>query len=181
MTCIVGLEHEGKVYLGGDAAGIGGDLSIETRRDEKVFINDNVLMGFTSSFRMGQLLRYALTVPERSTRFDSDMAYLVVDFIDAVRHVFIDHGHMGEVENRDEGGCWLLGYKGSLYTVHSDFQIGKGADSYAAVGCGEDFALGSLFATQNSSYRPEQRLVMALDAACHHSAGVRGPYTILFQ
>jgi ATP-dependent protease HslVU (ClpYQ) peptidase subunit len=181
MTCIVGLEHGGKVYIAGDSAGVAGDYSIETRCDEKVFANDGLLMGFTSSFRMGQLLRYALNVPERSAKTDSDMAYLVIDFIDAVRETFKDHGWMGEDEKRDEGGTWLLGYKSKLYTIHGDFQVAKCADTYAATGCGEHLALGSLHATQNSLLTPEQRLTMALDAACYHSAGVRGPYTILSQ
>ena len=35
MTCIVGLVHEGVVYIGGDSAGVGG-LSLTVRADEKV-------------------------------------------------------------------------------------------------------------------------------------------------
>jgi len=76
MTCIVGLVDDGAVYMGGDSAGVLG-LSIEVRADEKVFyLNEKsswrtrldprellkpvrhlVVMGFTSSFRMGQLPR----------------------------------------------------------------------------------------------------------------------------
>ena len=59
MTCIVGLVHEGVVYIGGDSAGVGG-MSLTVRADEKVFQNGEFLMGFTTSFRMGQLLRYSL-------------------------------------------------------------------------------------------------------------------------
>ena len=62
MTCIVGLVHEGVVYIGGDSAGVAG-LSLTVRADEKVFQNGEFLMGFTTSFRMGQLLRYSLKPP----------------------------------------------------------------------------------------------------------------------
>ena len=64
MTCIVGLVHEGVVYIGGDSAGVAG-LSLVVRADEKVLRNGDFLMGFTTSFRMGQLLRYKLDPPRR--------------------------------------------------------------------------------------------------------------------
>ena len=38
MTCIVGLVHGGKVYMGGDSAGVGG-YCLTVRADEKVFRN----------------------------------------------------------------------------------------------------------------------------------------------
>lgn len=45
MTCIVGLAVNGKTYIGGDSAGVGGyDLTI--RRDAKVFTNGEFAMGF---------------------------------------------------------------------------------------------------------------------------------------
>lgn len=51
MTCIVGLEHNGRVYIGADSAGVSGwDLTV--RADKKVFRNGSFLFGFTDSFRM---------------------------------------------------------------------------------------------------------------------------------
>ena len=50
------------MYIGGDRAGVAG-LSLTVRADEKVFQNGEFLMGFTTSFRMGQLLRYSLKPP----------------------------------------------------------------------------------------------------------------------
>ena len=64
MTCIVGLEHKGKVYIGGDSAGVAG-YSLSVRADQKVFINGNFIFGFTSSFRMGQILRFGFNPPRR--------------------------------------------------------------------------------------------------------------------
>lgn len=178
MTCIVGIEHGGHVWIGGDSAGVDESYGIVTRCDEKVFVSDPMIMGFAGSFRMGQLLRYALDIPEQSAKKD-DMEFLVVDFIDVLREVYKDHGHMGKEDGRDEGGTFLLGYHGKLYTVHEDFQVGRAADGYVACGCGEDIALGSLHSTRESNIDPTTRIRMALDAACHHSAGVRAPYTIL--
>ena len=47
MTCIVGLVHEGVVYIGGDSAGVGG-MSLTVRADEKVFRNGEFLMALGS-------------------------------------------------------------------------------------------------------------------------------------
>ena len=52
MTCIVGLVENGKVYIGGDSAGVAG-LDVRMRSDEKVFTKGNMIFGYTSSFRMG--------------------------------------------------------------------------------------------------------------------------------
>jgi len=178
MTCIVGLEgDDGIVYIGGDSAGVS-DYSIQTRADEKVFINDEFIMGFTSSFRMGQLLRYAFDPPEHSSKKD-DMEYLVVDVIDGVRELFKEHGYLGKESGRDEGGTFLMGYKGKLYVIDDDFQVGRTTDGFMAVGCGQDLALGALHATEKLGLDPHTRITLALDAACRFSAGVQGPYTFL--
>jgi len=178
MTCIVGIEHKGVVYLGGDSAGIGG-LDIHTRLDEKVFKNDEFVMGFTTSFRMGQLLRYAFTPPDRSTSKD-DMAYLVTDFVDSIRAVYKEKGFMGrdsddDAHGAETGGTFLFGYRGKLYQVEEDFQIARTSDGFMACGCGESYALGSLLSTSHVS-DPLERLRIALETASHFSAGVRGPY-----
>ena len=59
MTCIVGLEHDGKVYMGGDSAAVGG-MDVYPSRIPKVFQAGRYLIGYTTSFRMGQLLQYGL-------------------------------------------------------------------------------------------------------------------------
>lgn len=179
MTCIVGIEHEGKVWMGGDTAGVSDDFTIEARRDVKVFTNGEFIMCFTSSFRMGQLLRYAFDPPERSQKTEDDMEYLVVDVMDAIRELFKEKGYMGKDEDRESGGTWLMGYRGHLYTIYDDFQVASVTDGYTACGCGVDLAKGSLHTTSNLKMSPETRVKLALDAASWHSAGVRPPYTIL--
>ena len=64
MTCIVGLIDGNRVWMGGDSAGVSG-LDITVRSDPKVFRNGDFLIGFTSSFRMGQLLAFRLRPPPR--------------------------------------------------------------------------------------------------------------------
>lgn len=177
MTCIVGLVDRGTVYVGGDSAAVGG-LSIETRADPKVFVRDGVIIGYTSSFRMGQLLQYALQIPEQSAR-QTDMAYLVTTFADAVRALYRERGFMGKVGEREDGGTFLLGYRGRLYKVADDFQVAQVAHPYDAVGCGGELALGALYATADCGLDPEARIRVALAAAAEFSAGVRPPFHVL--
>lgn len=182
MTCIVGLEHNGVVYIGGDSAGVETwSLAICGRADEKVFVTDSgeFIMGFCGSFRIGQLLRYALTPPEQSQKKD-DMAYMVVDFVDAVRVMQKEKGSMKkENELEEHDAAFLVGYRGKLYCIETDFQVGRPMEGYAAVGCGAQIALGAMFATRNSNLAPENRIELALTAAAEYSAGVRGPFLVL--
>ncbi len=84
MTCIVGLVNKGRTYLGGDSAGVSG-LDITVRKDKKVFSNGEFVMGFTSSFRMGQVLQYDFVPPEVDDDDDEDlMRYMVKKFIPEV-------------------------------------------------------------------------------------------------
>ena len=179
MTAIVGLVHRGAVHIGGDSAGVGPGWSSTVRADAKVFRTGRYLMGFTDSFRMGQLLRYALdppVPPTSPTRLEQHMA---TAFVDAVRACLSKGGWLTRGAGREEGGSFLVGVSGHLFHVQGDFQVAQPADGYAAVGCGQDIALGSLYAT--AGQLPGRRIRTALEAAAHFSAGVRGPFLHLHQ
>lgn len=177
MTAIVGLVHDGTVHIGGDSAGVGG-YSLTVRADAKVFTNGPYVMGFTTSFRMGQLLRHALKAPEP----DGDLeAFMATAFVDAVRTCLKDGGWAKKDNEREEGGIFLVGAHGRLFCVHSDYQVAEAADGYAAIGCGEDIALGALYATARSRVAPQKRIKLALEAAERFSAGVRGPFAYVEQ
>lgn len=178
LTCIVALEYNNRVYIGGDSAGVAGyDLTV--RADEKVFTNGEYVMGFTSSFRMGQLLRYAFDPPEPPEDPAKMDRFLVVDFIDEIRECFRDGGY-GKIQEGEHqrGGTFLVGVRGKLYTIDSDFQVGKPSDGYAAAGCGETYALGSLHASAQKMKDPKARVRLALESAAYFSAGVCGPFVI---
>lgn len=174
MTCIVGLVDSGKVYIGGDSAGVGG-YSLSVRADRKVFKNGDFVMGFTSSFRMGQLLHHAFSPPKRHPETDLDK-FMVTDFINGVRDCLKSGGYAEKHNEAEQGGTFLVGYCGRLFEVHGDYQVGEATAGFSAVGCGEDIALGAMFA--NREGKPEKRIRTALEAAERFSAGVRGPFHI---
>ncbi|MFR0354154.1 hypothetical protein [Streptomyces sediminimaris] len=172
MTVIVGLVHRKRVHLAGDSAGVSG-YQLTIRRDPKVFTNGPYVFGFTTSFRMGQLLHHAFNAPHP----EGDLAkFMATKFIDAVRTCLKAGGFARKDSEQEEAGTFLVGTHGRLFAVHSDYQVGEPADQYAAVGCGDEFALGALHATAHLNLKPRERLTAALRAADHHSAGVAGPY-----
>lgn len=175
MTCIVGIANGKTVFIGGDSAGVGG-LDIVVRRDPKVFRVGPYLIGYTSSFRMGQLLRFKLSIADQDPRHD-DFQHMATAFIDSVRSTLKDNGYSTVSNNQETGGVFLVGYRGRLYRIDPDYHVGESADDYDAVGCGESFALGVLYATPKLP-TPE-RIDLALTAAAHHSAGVRAPFVVV--
>lgn len=175
MTCIVGLVENGRVYLGGDSAGVAG-LDLTIRADQKVFKNSDYVMGFTSSFRMGQLLRYAFEppVPEEGEDINKFMA---TRFIDAVRKCLKDGGYARKKDEEESAGTFLVGYKGHLFFIDNDYQVGIPITGFDAVGCGYQIARGAMYATKGQ--KPTHRIMTALEAAELFSAGVRRPFVLV--
>lgn len=174
MTAIAGLVHNGRVWLAGDSAGVAG-YSITIRKDPKVFALPNgYVAGYTSSFRMGQLIQHAFTPPK--PRGDVHR-FMCTTFVDKLRDCLKAGGWATKYYEQEHAGTFLVGIQGHLFVIEGDYQVGEAADGYHAVGCGDDLARGSLHTTRHLHMPPRQRLVSALDAAAHHSAGVAPPYT----
>jgi len=175
VTAIVGLVEDGSVFIGGDSAGVTG-LDLAVRADTKVFRKSGYLFGFTTSFRMGQLIHYALDLPKPDADLDR---FMVTTFIDALRACLKAGGWARKDSEREEGGTFLVGVRGKLFAVYDDYQVGKAADGFAAVGCGSQIALGALYATAGTGMKPKKRVEVALHAAERFSAGVRGPFVCM--
>ena len=174
MTCVVGMVHKGRVYIGVDSAAVSG----WTRRESelsKVFRRGPFLIGYTTSFRMGQLLEHQLVVPPQEAD-QSDMGFMVNNFIEAARKLFKDRGFTKVESNKEKGGQYLVGYRGRLYSIETDFQVGEMSDKYDAVGSGSDFALGAMAALPKLS--PTRRIRRALEIAEKFNMGVCAPFYV---
>jgi ATP-dependent protease HslVU (ClpYQ) peptidase subunit len=174
MTCIVGIVESGKVYIGGESAGVNG-YTVTIRSDPKVFRMGDFLIGFTTSFRMGQLIRYTLhapIIPDGMELFH----YMVTLFVENVRECLKAGGYARRDAEQESGGCFLVGYAGRLFTIDNDYQVAESTCGYAAIGSGTEVALGALYATQGGV--PRTRLGVALEAAAQHTIYVRSPFVI---
>ena len=177
MTCIVAYEKDGKVWMGGDSAGVAG-YSISARGDQKVFQNGEYLIGFTTSFRMGQLLRYKLT-PSPCCDWDLEK-HMTTTFVDQVRSCLSSNGFDKKTERgQHTGGTFLVGTRGRVFVVDDDFQLGWNRVPYNAVGCGQDIALGAMYGLHKQECDPDLIVQLALEGAAEFSAGVRGPFHVM--
>jgi ATP-dependent protease HslVU (ClpYQ) peptidase subunit len=175
MTCIAGaVGPKGLVVIGGDSAGVGGGYSLEVRKDRKVFQVGEFIMGFTSSFRMGQILNYAFVPPRLPRPARALNRYMVVDFVDALRKALKDKGFASKEHEVEAGGTFLVGVRGRLFQISDDYQVGEALSGFDAVGCGSELARGALYATPQLPAR--ERVRIALEASEAGSAGVRAPF-----
>jgi ATP-dependent protease HslVU (ClpYQ) peptidase subunit len=176
MTCIVGLVENGVVYIGGDSSAVSG-WHLLLRKDRKVFRVGDVLLGFTSSFRLGQLLRDTFRPPV--VQEDEDIErYMTTTFINAVRECLKEGGFAQKKNEQESAGTFLVGFRGRLFRIADDYQVGETLHNYDAVGSGESVALGSLYTTAHfpTPLPPSTRIELALAAAEQHNIGVRGPF-----
>lgn len=187
MTCIVGIEYDGKVYLGGDSAAVAG-WDTQIQEAPKVFKLGDFVMGYTSSFRMGQLLQYDFTPPQNEC--EDDMTYMVKHFVPALRDLMKTGGFMTVKDNREEAGAFLVGYRGKLYSIQNDFSVMRYVDRfdgtdycYNAVGVGAPYALAVMWRdirrelADYGKLPPARYLLQsALLGAEFFSNGVTGPF-----
>lgn len=190
MTCIVGLvERDPKlgrrVWMGADS--VAGDSNYYTVRlvTPKVFVKGDYIIGYTSSFRMGQILQYQTSLPKLDAPLVLDPprdrlhAFMIQKFVPAVAKAFETDGWLQKEKDRKSGGQFLVGVGGELFEIEDDFAVLKHVDfDFSVVGSGMYFAQGAVYALRDSN-NPRRRITTALDAAKNFNAYVRPPYTIL--
>ena len=173
MTCIIGLVDRGIVYMGADSMAANG-WNARVTKLPKVFKRDDFLIGYTTSFRMGQLLQHRLVIPARGQ--EPVMDYMVCSFVESVRGCLKDNGYTKIEHNTEEGGQFLVGYGNRLFVIHSDFQVNEHAEGYDAIGCASSYVLGAMRAL--ADLRPKQRILDSLKIAAHFSSGVQRPFYV---
>lgn len=181
MTVIVGIPHNDRVYLGGDAQGTG-QGSYDIRVEPKVWERDGLVFGSTSSFRAAQILRYRTTLPDLPEDAEDDDAlwpWLVNDFVDALREARRAAGSETKFGDGSESGPqFMLGVVGRLFVVDTDYQVYEQPRGFA-VGSGSPEARGSLHTSAGFWRSPERRIRAALEAACAIDPSCRPPFTIV--
>jgi ATP-dependent protease HslVU (ClpYQ) peptidase subunit len=183
MTCIVAVTDGARIVVGGDSAGVSGQ-SLVVRKDKKVFrkideVGNEWVFGFTTSFRMGQLIQYELALPTMDEKDQLDLhGFMVTKFITNLRKCLKDGGWSELKSGQECAGTFIVGLRGRLFVVLSDYQVEEPGDSFIAVGCGHDLAKGSLFTSQGIK-NPIKRAELALLAAERFSGGVRAPFIFI--
>lgn len=181
MTCIVGLRADGEVCIGGDSAAVSeSQHEIYVRSDPKVFKVGEFLFGCGGSFRMMNILQYFFN-PDPQPEEADPRSYMCITVSNHLRDCFYEHGWARNDSGVEKGGQFLIGYRGHLFYVGSDYQIGEFACGYSAIGMGLHYALGSLHTTAHMGFTVsnKERVLYALQAAEEFSPGVRAPFLIM--
>ena len=172
MTCIVGIAENGKTLLGADSAAASLSAGeIYSLRNAKVFRSGAYALGFTTSYRLGQILRYETELPEPP---DANLErFMATAFVEALRRAFAAQGYQRELGPK---GSILIGVRGQLFTLGAELQVMSEDKPYAAVGSGRHTAYGALFALEDRDLKPRRRAAIALGAAQQFHPDVREPF-----
>ena len=176
MTCIIGYKENGVVYVGGDSVATNGWHKYSIA-NPKVFKRDPFIFGYTSSFRMGQLIEFNLKVPAQET--EGDYKYMVTKFVPALRECFKGGGWLKKEKDVEHGGYFIVGYKNELYEVQQNFSIMQSQNSYMTAGCGEFTANGAMEILKDLDLSPEEKIRAALAAVVKHDPNVAEPFVVL--
>jgi hypothetical protein len=102
---------------------------------------------------------------------------MTTSFVSAVKKCFRDAGVMGSDQGgQDRGHSFLVGYQGQLFRIEDNFQVVVTQGTFVALGSGENYALGAMFATPGVA--PEERIYLALRAAASYNLTIREPFTL---
>lgn len=175
MTCIAAIAYNGMVYMGGDSAAADeNNHFISTRKEPKVFIKDDYIIGYAGSFRFGKVVQYNFIPPKPD--FKNLDKFLNTIFIDALREC-AESSKIDPTTEEDSSEL-LIGVGGRLFEFCNDWHMGEDANDFNAIGSGSSFAMGSLYSTGRIR-SPHARIRTALQAAEKFSQTVKGPFTIL--
>jgi ATP-dependent protease HslVU (ClpYQ) peptidase subunit len=181
VTVIAGIAKGGRVWIGSDSVASNDHYMAWNLAEPKAFKSGPFLIGLAGSPRVKQLIKYKLNLKDDPRQSDA-LEFMCTEFIDRLRAVLGDNGSKASKDNIDgvAGFSWIMvGFRGRLFVIMSDFQVMERRVCYDAIGCGGDYALGSLYESSSSKLSPKQRIEAALKCAETLSAGVRGPFTIL--
>ena len=172
MTCIVGIEWGGVVWLGGDSSCLDEDGdAVVTQRQSKVFRRGPYVIGFAGSFQVGDLLKYQVQLPKKITKDHPRQ------ISEAVQEAF----KTAKITKPDTWSA-LIGYESKLYVMQEDFYCYSHSKPYAVIGASSAVAvaLGTLCTLDRlgdkSKTTGRARIKMALENASQFSSNVRDPW-----
>lgn len=179
MTCIIGYLEKDKIWMAGDrVAADTGQWQKQVINEPKVFRIGSFIMGYTSSFRFGDLLKYSFKPTEPHP--DDDLSsFMRWSFVVELRKLLRDEGYSRIDSNQESGGTMLVGIGDRLFMIQDDFAVIEYSSQYAAIGCGAPYALGALMAVDRFDLEPSERLDIAMQAASSLSAFVSNEYDVI--
>lgn len=175
MTVIVGLKTQNSLIMGCDSGTFHGETKVIYDKD-KVFIKDNFMVGLAGNPRVSQLLEHVFNPPDHDPRM-STYHYMVKEFVPAFISMLENNGGLTIDKNVKEYESYILvAYKDNIFGINQAFHVSSG-EEYICTGHGFNFAYASLYSTKGF-VSPEDRVRVAVEAACKFDAYCQGPSKI---
>jgi ATP-dependent protease HslVU (ClpYQ) peptidase subunit len=174
MTCIVGIGKNGVSWLGGDSAATGGDLSKRIIGESKVTVKNNIAFGIAGSPKILNAIMNTRNFDhvKLSKNHDDNMHHEILPLIKKTLADF------DCITNETFEGGIIVGFKGKIFRVESNFQVFTCKTNFDSIGSGSDIAMGTLHATQTVN-NSKKRIMMALEASADNNAGVCAPFSVV--
>lgn len=179
MTCIVGVSTAKGAILAADTQGTTpGTFQRADRDDGKVFLLAPWLgVGSAGSYRHLQVVRYHVDARDWTLPAPADRhRFAVTALVPALRTALRDNGALKVDSGVEEGGTFLVAIGRSLFVIYSDWQVATPRTPFAAIGAGDDIALGYL--TRGKRLRRSDAC-RAILAAHTHNGSVNGHVTVV--
>tara|TARA_Y100000310_G_scaffold307018_1_gene348680 strand:- start:2092 stop:2664 length:573 start_codon:yes stop_codon:yes gene_type:complete len=179
MTCVIGFKDEDYIYIGADSLGSNG-ITKTVRKDKKVFQKNDMLIGFSGSYRMGQIIQYKFVMPEHPKEMDVD-TYMRSIFIDTMIDCLTENGHTKIIDNERFGASFIIAYKNRMFEIDEDYHVGESVEDYIAIGSGAEVALGAIIGILKycKDIKTSKLVTSALEASEEVSCGVGRPFVIM--
>lgn len=176
MTCVVGISDPGRgALLAFDSCGGAGGRATPRLDTKGSLIRPWLAVGYTTSYRFGQILTHHLDIQEEPPGDPYEWA--VRTLVPEIQAKLSEHQWLKKDGERAEAGDAIFAVRDRILCVQSDLQVSESARGYDACGSGQDEALGALFARRFG--RAEERARVALEAAAEMTVYVRPPWHFL--
>ena len=167
MTCIIGtVDGDGNICIAADSSAVDSNI-ITPHLIPKVFKRGEFAIGYCHSFRLGQIVEHFFEPPPIEDGLDEDgvVKYMITEFIPELRGS-LEFNDYPTHDDEKESWSLMVGIRGSIFVIESDFHLGYDEMSYNAIGAGTEYALGAMFASNESGRKLAQRGMEAAAKFC---------------
>jgi ATP-dependent protease HslVU (ClpYQ) peptidase subunit len=148
-------------------------------KDQRISV-EQMILGCAGSVRLSQLLKYVPQFEAYNENDDDVLGWLAVSFTNSIKEAF-DQANLTKIENNQAelDGLVLIGIRGRLFYMQPDFSFIESNRTYEAIGSGDEYALGAMFAVESLKKKLKDKvaeedfvelvLKTGIEAACEHS------------
>jgi len=173
MTIIAVVRQDETVHMAGDR-GASTEDSILVLKAPKVFKIGPYLFGYAGTMD-GERIRHNFKPPVPKPNANLDK-FMYTEFLVALRNFY--ETWWVDISKESDFGM-LIAIKGRVFEHNVvDMSLTEYQEDYLAMGSGSDFALGSLWTTQNQK-NGKRRAQLAVEAAIKYSTSCIGPVDVL--